>query len=399
MITFNQAQQIVLSKARSFPAETIALEEADGRILAEDIKADRDYPPFNRAMMDGFAFTYADWEAGTRNFHITETIFAGEKSQHQLKPQSCYKIMTGAAVPEPANLIIRREDAVEKGGQVLLQQAGVKAFQSIARKGEDARKGEVIVNCPLRCEPAVISLLSSVGKHHLLVKKLPKVAVITTGNEIISPEKKVAEFQIRNGNQYLLRSLLKKWNIVPSFCEHVKDDRSVLTRVLENALENELIIINGGVSAGDTDYVPEVLESLGVRKLFHRVSMKPGKPIWCGETAKGGIVFALPGNPLSCLASFTVFIEPYLLKSFGFDTKQVYHMPLLQSRLKKSTLTEFFPVAIDKETGSLKLLPFNSSGDVTAALHAFGLGVHSDETAEVTAGTLINVYPFKKDLI
>lgn len=395
MITFPEASRLILSQARSFGTEKISLEEADGRILAEDIRADRNYPPFNRAMMDGYAFMLTDWENGIRNFNITETIFAGQASKSSLNPGSCYKIMTGAAVPEPANVIIRREDSTENSGRVLFEDTLIKAFQNIARKGEDAKTDDMVIPSPLRCEPAVISLLASVGKHRLLVKKFPEVAIITTGNEIVPPGEQVSEFQIRNGNQFLLRSLLKKWNISPAMCEHAADDIFRLTRALEKAIRNDVVIINGGVSAGDADYVPAVLENLGVKNLFHKTRIRPGKPMWCGKTKKGGLVFALPGNPLSCLTTFTVFIEPYLLRSFGFNAEPVYNMPLLQARSKKNTLTEFFPVSIDKATGGLKPLSFNSSGDITAALHAYGLGVHPPQTEQLDAGTIISVYPFQ----
>ena len=391
MIPFAEAQALILGRARSFGIEEVELERADGRVLAEPLTADRDYPPFNRAMMDGYAFMYQDWEQGKREYYVLETIFPGQAPTRQLTEGCCYKIMTGAAVPYPANAIIRREDARELGGHVLLEASNLTPFMHIARKGEDALAGSTLSSTPLVCTPALVSLLATIGKWRVKVMRAPTVALITTGNEVVSPEKPVSEFQIRNSNLFLLRSLLKIWQIYPH-CEHLPDDQKLLERGLRSVLNKDIIIINGAVSAGDADYVPETLHSLGVRKLFHRVSIRPGKPIWCGETEAGGIVFALPGNPLSCLTTFTVFIQPFLHKCLGLVSPSTTSLTISTGRSKKSPLTEFFPVKVDSGVAQ-PILP-NSSGDVTAAINADGLAMHCADLPTLEAGSKITVYPF-----
>ena len=393
MILLEEALAIINSHATTFGEELVPLEEADGRILGENIIADRNYPPFNRAAMDGFAIRLDDWNKGLRIYQIQEVIFTGQASEKPLEEGQCYKIMTGAATPESATAIVRKEDAIECGNGVQLIPDSVKLYQNIAMEGEDARKGQTLLCAPVNCTPQVMSLLASVGKHQVLVRKMPRVAVLTSGNEVISPGQQVSEFQIRNSNKYLLTSLLKKWGIKPTFTFHLPDDRQTISSTLSPLLDHDIIILNGGVSAGDADFIPEVLCSLGVNRLFHKVAIRPGKPLWCGKS-KGGIVFALPGNPLSCLTTFTVFIESYLYKCFGFPERPIFKLPVTNERIKKSNLTEFFPVKYDVEGAQLSTLAFNGSGDITAGLLADGLGIQPLEKASIQAGEHINFLPF-----
>lgn len=371
----------------------ISLEEADGRILAENIYADRDYPPFNRAAMDGYAILQNDWEKGIRKYRITETIFTGQPARQPLCSGSCYKIMTGAATPEMANVIVRREDAEESEAQVILHSGSLKNYQNIARKGEDSSAGKLLLTAPVRCSPQVIALLATVGKVTLQVYKLPKVALITTGDEVRSPAADISPFQIRNSNQYLLRSLLNQWKIRPFLCEHVNDDKEKLTALLSTALEADLVIINGAVSAGDADHVPAVLQDLGVKNLFHKVSIRPGKPILTGRAPSGAVIFALPGNPLSCLSTFTIFAEHYLYRCFGYEARPSQLLPIRENRIKKHPLTEFFPVSAD-HAGGIKAIPFNGSGDVTAAVYADGLAMQPADLTQLNKDDLVTFYPF-----
>lgn len=393
LTSFEEAISILSAISSSFERENIHLEEADGRILAENIYADRDYPPFNRAAMDGYAIMQSDWEKGIRTYQITETIFTGQPAKCPLTSGSCYKIMTGAATPEMANIIIRREDAEESDVQVILHSDGLKNYQNIARQGEDSSKGSLLLAAPLRCSPQVIALLATVGKAILQVYKLPKVALITTGDEIVSPSASINPFQIRNSNQYLLKSLLKQWKIRPVLSAHVNDDKEKLTSLLSAALEANLVIINGAVSAGDADHVPAVLQELGVKTLFHKVSIRPGKPLLVGKTPSGTVVFALPGNPLSCLSAFTIFVEHYLYRCFGYEARPQQRLPILQNKTKKHPLTEFFPVGTD-HSGGINSVPFNGSGDVTAAIHAQGLAMQPADSTQLNKDDLITFYPF-----
>lgn len=383
MLNYKEAQQIIAGLATSFGQETLALDEAFERVLAEKIYADRDYPPFNRATMDGYAINFKDWKSGTKNYTVKEVVFAGQRYQQEIAAGECYKIMTGASVPPNVDLVIRREDATEENGQVSFQIETVKPFQNIARKGEDIQADACIIDQNCICTAPVIGLLASVGKAEFQVEKLPNVALFTTGDELVEPGNPVSDIQIRNSNQYLLKSLLKAWQIKPKIYKHILDDKAQLKQEISAALNLDMVILCGGVSAGDADYVPEILESLGVKKLFHKVKIKPGKPIWCGQLPSGGLVFALPGNPFSCHVTFKLFIEHYLKTCFGLKEKELPMLLLSAQKPKKTPFDEFFPATVNQQ---LTPVLFNSSGDVKAALTANALAHHPADLPDLKAG-------------
>ena len=326
MITYQEVQKILSSLARSFGKENIPLEQASGRVLSEKVVADRDYPPFNRAAMDGYAFCYEDFQKGIRDFVIKEIIYAGQQTDTRIGAGQCYKIMTGAAVPAGADVVIRREDTEEQTGSVKILTTACCPFQHIARRGEDLQEGETIIDKPVFCTPPVISLLAAIGKETITVEKIPAVAIITTGNEVMPINSTVSPVQIRNSNAWLMKALLAKQQVIPVSAEHVVDDKMLLKQAFEKVMGADMIITSGAVSAGDADYIPGVVEALGVKKLLHKVAIKPGKPVWCGQLPDGGLLFALPGNPLSCLVTFTIFVQHYLHTCYGVQSRPLYEI-------------------------------------------------------------------------
>ncbi|WP_207421421.1 molybdopterin molybdotransferase MoeA [Desertivirga brevis] len=389
MINFWEAQQIITSKAKSFGSEIIDLEDAEGRVLDEDIFADRDYPPFNRSAMDGYAIRLEDWSSGIREFAIKETIFAGDLATQGLDRGYCYKIMTGAAVPLDADAVIRREDSAETGNSVSFTIETVTKFQNIARKGEDIKKETLAIQKNTLCNAPVVSTLATLGKTTITVKKLPRVAFFTTGNEVKPAGSDVNEIQIRNSNEWLVKTLLKSWRIKPQLYKHLPDDKAQLSVNIEKGLSFDILIMSGGVSAGDADYVPEILQSLGVKKLFHKVAIKPGKPFWCGEIPSGGLVFALPGNPFSTLVTFKLFIETFLSKSLHQTLSKTLHLPFAGKRIRKSGFDEFFPVRIEGNPSRIELVDLNGSGDIRLGLYADAIAHHPKENPELPPGILV----------
>jgi len=386
MLDYKEAQHLIAGLARSFRQETAGLDAAFGRVLAEQIFADRDYPPFNRATMDGYAISSKDWEQGTKIYTVKEVLFAGQRYQKEILSGECYKIMTGAALPPGADVVIRREDATAENDQVKFNVEKIKPFQNIAKKGEDIKADICIIDQNTICTPSVIALLASVGKAEIKVEKLPNVALFTTGDEVVEPAQPVSDVQIRNSNQYLLKSLLKEWQIKPAIYKHIPDDQAKLKQEIGIALNADLIILCGGVSMGDADYVPGILEDLGVKKLFYKVSIKPGKPIWCGQLPSGGLVFALPGNPFSCHVTFKLFVEHYLKTCFGLPKKDWPMLLLSAQKPKKTAFDEFFPVIADQQVTPVL---FNSSGDVKAALKANAIALHPAASQDLEAGNLV----------
>ena len=392
MIDFKEAQRIIIEHAKSFGSEYIALEDADGRILAEDILADRDYPPFNRSAMDGYTFRFSDWQVGIRNFHVQEIIYAGMQPSRSLEPGACFKIMTGAPVPAPADVVIRREDSTEENSVVSFNVTEIRQFQNIAKKGEDLQNKEIALRSNNICSPAIISTLATLGKAEISVRKLPSVAFFTTGNEVKSIYSAVSHSQIRNSNEWLIKSLLKKWLIKPALYKHIADDPVELESNIHKATSYDILIMCGGVSAGDADFVPEAMEKAGIKKLFHKVAIKPGKPFWCGLMPNGGLVFALPGNPFSCIVTFKLFIEIYLSNSLGLRNSTIQNLQFEGKRVKKSNLDEFFPVKIQGKPSKLQPTSINGSGDIRLGIDADGLAHHPKENPELLPGVTLDFY-------
>ena len=392
MLSFSESQQLVIGQARSFGKEKVSLDNAGGRVISETIVADRDYPPFNRAAMDGYAIRETDWNLGIRSFVIKEIILAGSLPRSEIGKGECYRIMTGAAVPGSANAIIRREDVIEQSDKIECLVKDVTSYQHVALRGADLQQDDFIFSKPFLCSPANVAVLASIGKHEVEVEKLPAVSIITTGDEVVSIDSVVNDVQIRNSNIHVLKSCLQKWNIIPENVVHVQDRIPEIESAIARSLSSDIIILCGGVSAGDADYVPDVLEKSGARKIFHRVSIKPGKPIWFGKVDNGPTVFALPGNPLSCLVTYKLFIEYFLFHSFGLEGPLQLSLPLKGTRSKKSQLDEFFPVNIVGIPSYYETVPFNGSGDITAALHARAIARHPAAVAELSEGTILDAY-------
>jgi molybdopterin molybdotransferase len=389
MIPLQEATKLVKQQSRSFGKEEVSIDEALGRTLSQKVVADRDYPPFNRATMDGIAINNNDWEKGIRSFTVAETLFAGCIPARSINSGECYKIMTGASVPLSANAVIRREDVSTLENEITVNVSEVKLMQNIAVKGQDIKVSEVIIQNTTLCNAAVITALASLGYYKVSVEKLPTVAIITTGDEVVNVSEAINEVQIRNSNIHLLKALLQKWKISAVKSEHVKDDADLLLTAINKYKNYDVLILSGAVSAGDADFVPEVLLKAGARKIFHKVAIRPGKPIWFGQFENGATVFALPGNPFSTLATFKLFIESFLCDCFGIAPKVTLSLPISDTRRKNNNLDEFFPVGITQSPVSAVPLPFNTSGDITAALFADALALHPADASELPKGETV----------
>ncbi|AFM13125.1 molybdenum cofactor synthesis domain protein [Turneriella parva DSM 21527] len=404
LLGVSEAKSLILAEARSFGTERIALERSFGRVLAENVRADRDYPPFNRSAMDGYAIV-ADQCATEKLYDVVGKLFAGGAAPAHLSrlrggqkaTPAALKIMTGAAVPEPFDAVIRREDARETAGQqVSFTSESILPWHNISRQGEDLQRGSTLALAGSAVDPSSVTLLASLGVHRPLVQKLPRVTIITTGNEIIPVNKKPRPTQIRNANALALRCMLARFGILNVTEKHTSDNKARLSTALKAALSSDLVLLTGGVSAGDSDYVPEVLQKLRVKQVFHKIAMKPGKPLWFGTRGKTR-VFAIPGNPFSAQVCFHVYVAPFLRACLGQAPRPALTLSLAADRQKKDALEHFFPVRIlskVKSTPELELVAFNSSGDIRAGWGADGLAVHAAEKKEIRRGELVEFLPW-----
>ncbi len=317
-----EAQRVILANVKPLPVISLALGKALGHVLREDIKSDRDQPPFNKSLMDGVAINSAN---NKRSFPIEETITPGGKPYRLKDPNSGVRIMTGGALPQGCDSIIPIEQvSIENDVATLNDYVTFKPKQFIRYQASDAKKGQVLLKSGIQLLSVHLGVLASVGKAQVKVTAKPTVAVISTGDELVDVGKPIKPYQTRLSNSYALKGLLEQSAMIERVdVFHLKDNKVQMLKALTKILKDfDMIVLSGGVSMGDFDFVPTVLSQLKVKKLFHKVAQKPGKPFWFGITRDKKPVFALPGNPVSTQICAYRYIMPYLHQLFGRKIKQ-----------------------------------------------------------------------------
>lgn len=391
MISYQEALNIISSHSFGPSSEEVDILEANGRVLAEDIVADRDLPPYDRVTMDGIAINFAAFAAGQRDFEVLETIGAGVAQKAITQPNKCVQIMTGAIMPTGLDTVIRYEDIFIKDGVAEIQVDSIKKKQNIHFKGEDRKSGEVVLAKGKRLGAAELIVAAAVGRSQLMVAKLPKAAIITTGDELVDINEKPLEHQVRRSSNYGVHALMKQWGVdVDQY--HLADDKTLLKREIENIIKTyKLIILTGGISRGKFDFLPEVLEELGVQKHFHKVKQRPGKPFWFG-TNDQVTVFALPGNPVSSFVCANVYIRHWLAGSLDLPLSNSFAQLTANIEFDRP-LTYFIESKVTNTSGVLKATPIkgNGSGDFDNLTAADGFLVLPEEKNEFFAG---EVYPY-----
>jgi len=315
MITVAEIDKIIANSVKITEVEEVFFEDCLGRVLAEYIMADRDFPPFDRVMMDGIAIRFTDWRAGKRKFKVQELLAAGSPEITLEESGNCIEVMTGAVCPSYADTIIKYEEVTIKDGVAIIDNdVEVKANQHVHPQASDRKVKDVLIKKGTPITAAEIGVLATVGKSKVLVQKRLQVAIIATGDELVEIDKTPLPHQIRKSNVYNLQAHLSSKGF-PSHIFHIVDDKNKLRKSLEKILKNhEVVVLSGGVSKGKLDFVPEILAELGVEKQFHFVKQRPGKPFWFG-TYTNGVVFALPGNPNSTFVGLNRYVLPFLALS------------------------------------------------------------------------------------
>lgn len=380
MISVTEATDLILQHHLELSSEHVPLPQCPGRVLREDLIADRDFPPFDRVTMDGIAISYESWERGSRSFKIQEVAAAGESQKNLKDPTHCIEIMTGAILPEGCDTVIRYEDLHIVDNEVEVNVKEIVQGQNVHQRGIDRKEGDVIVKQGIQLSAAEIGVAATIGKSSLQVNAVPKIAVISTGDELVDINEIPLPHQIRKSNVHQIAAVLQSHGItVKSY--HIADDAKEVESTLKKILaEYDAVILSGGVSAGKFDYVPDALEKLGVKKLFHGVAQRPGKPFWCGisssqqPTANGQrlIVFALPGNPISSFMCTIRYIVPWLEKTLGIPPRQQFAI-LAEDITFKPTLTYFLQVKLKyHRDGRLRAhpVPGHGSGDLANLVDA-----------------------------
>ncbi len=383
LIDVNNALSIVLRETESFGLEDIDFKESLGRVLRENIAADREMPPFNRVSMDGIAIKTSVFKSGRRDFKIENIQAAGSDQLVLGNENNCIEAMTGAMLPVGTDAIIPYElISIEKGiAHINLEE--VQYFQNIHKKGLDRQKNELLVPQNTKISSAEIGVFATVGKSRVQVSTLPKVAIVSTGDELVEVNQFPAPYQIRKSNVHTLYSLLKRFEITPDLY-HISDSKEQLREKINSLLESyDVLMFSGAVSKGKFDFLPEILNELGVVKHFHKVRQRPGKPFWFGKKGQTTI-FAYPGNPVSTFVSCLKYFVPWLQKSLQLSFENQNFAVLGEDFNFKPALTYFLQVKIINKEGRLMAFPDpgNGSGDLANLSNNDGfLELPSDRTS------------------
>jgi len=401
MVTVAEAEKIIQSTAKDYGTESVPFEQALGRVLAKDIKADRDLPPYNRVTMDGIAISYKALEARIKTFTIKATQAAGDEPKEITNLDECIEIMTGAALPATVDTIIRYEDLEIKDKTATLLIDAIKQGQNVHKKGSDKKQDDVVVSSNQIVTPAIISMAASVGKTKLAVKKNPKVVIISTGDELVEVNETPTPYQIRRSNNYTIKAVLAQ-HCLDADMLHIPDELSAIAKQIEACLQQyDVIILSGGISMGKFDYLPKALEELGIEKLFHKVQQRPGKPFWFGKHSNRRIVFAFPGNPVSTFMCLNRYFIPWFKTSVGLGAAKPLYAMLDADFTFSPALQYFLQVQLTvNEIGQLLATPAdgNGSGDFANLVDSDAFMELPAEQNNFMKGEVYRVWPFKNVL-
>lgn len=372
MLTPAQAEELIGRHLQCLPIESLPLAQCAGAVLRENIYAERDAPPFDRVAMDGIAVDSSGLSTGERKLRIQATQAAGDPPLVLGSRSACIEVMTGAVLPNGCDSVVAVEElTVQDGHAELAPGVSVDPGQNVHRRGSDSRQGALLVSTGVRLRAPEIAIAAAAGMPRIRVSSQPMLAVISTGNELIEPGEPVLPHQIRRSNAYAIVTELRAQGFQRVADDHITDDLAELKRRLKFHLEtHDVLVLSGGVSMGKFDLVPQALDELGVRTVFHKVAQRPGKPFWFGVASSGAAVFALPGNPVSTLLCLRRYVVPALFASLGqAPMAQPEKIALAAAVTVTPTLTFFMPVRVELDDWGRPWAvpqPTNGSGDFTA---------------------------------
>ena len=396
MITYKESISIIEANCYQLKAETVHLNQAFGKILMEDLIADRDFPPFDRVMMDGIALSWNDWQSGIRLYTKESEQFAGQAQIERIGEFTCVETATGAMLPKGCDIVIPYEWLIQKGEQFRVsEQKPVTQWMNIHRQGNDRQKGALLAKAGSRIDMPLMTSLASVGQSEVDVAAIPKIAVVSTGDELVPVDQTPLSHQIRRSNDVTVRVLLEGIP-VDIHQEHLIDEAATISNWLEGALyEHDALIFSGGVSMGKRDLLPKLLQEHGVTQLFHKVKQRPGKPLWFGRNDKV-TVFGLPGNPVSTAMNAALYVRDIYLKNIHQPSNQKV---ALEAPIEFTpSMTFFCPVKVDNKEGRLTAasLKTKGSGDYAGLIGTNGFVVLADTESTFEKGSIQTYIPWKR---
>ena len=369
--TVSEAEALVRAHMPDFGAIDVPIAAAAGAVLREAVFAERDQPPFDRVTMDGIAIAHAAWATGRRNFRIQATQAAGQPAFTLEAQDACIEVMTGTALPAGSDCVVPVEELTKDGGAIRVGDgAHPVPRQFVHARGSDYAHGAELLARGTLVRGPEMAVLASAGRPTVQIARAPRVAVLAIGDELVDAGAPIAAHQIRRSNDRAIVASLRLHGITEVASEHLPDDAAVLERRIGAQLEAaDLLILSGGVSMGRFDYVPRIMEELGVELVFHKVAQKPGKPMWFGTRADGKVVFALPGNPVSTLVCFTRYVLPAIVQALGAPPEPLTRVALAAAVDSPPPLVWFLPVRVAQDESGVAWAtprPTNTSGDFAA---------------------------------
>ncbi len=397
MIQVDEAREIILSKIDFKGVEKVSLDDALGRILAEDIVAQRNNPPMDNSAMDGYAVITADLLSATPDnpvkLEVVDNVPAGSVAQVTLKNKQAIRIMTGAPIPQGADAVLMQEDT-EKNGNGILAKDKTEVGENIRLAGEDVKVGDVVIKKGVTITPSHIGMMAVVGRSNIYVSQRPTVAILSTGDEIIELDGNPTGPCIYNSNGYMLAAQIRSAGGIPCYLGVAKDDEKDLMEKFDWALKCDIIVSSGGVSVGDYDLVKATLDKMGNEMAFWKVAMKPGKPLAFGKIGEIP-VFGLPGNPVSSFVSFEQFARPAIKKMMGARDilPRTVQAKLTRTIHKKTGRLHFMSAVVSWDSGEYTVTPAEEqgSGVLKSTVNANGLLVFPLERDELKEGEQVIV--------
>ncbi|KXS32976.1 MAG: Molybdenum cofactor synthesis domain protein [Candidatus Gallionella acididurans] len=401
-LSVTDAQQCILEFVKTLGAEPVRLEQSLGRVLADDVYANRDLPPYDVSAMDGYAVRSADLALVPATLSVIEDIKAGDMPAKTVHAGQCARIMTGAPLPAGADAVIRVEDTRASSETEVQINVAVKPGNDIRLQGEAMRNGDAVLAAGTEITPGISGILATVKSAQVRVHRRPRVAILSTGNELEDIDDPVDPDKIPNSNSYALMAQVQALGIEPDLLGIARDDPAELAEYLQRGLKFDVLLVSGGTSVGVHDYVRPILESLGVQMKFWRVAMKPGHPVAfgvlpgnAGGNSKDTFIFGLPGNPVSSMVCFEQFVSPALRRMMGHAR---IHRRTISARLTHNLKhqpgrTEFVRVTLKSEEGGYAATSTGAqgSGMLLSMARADGLLVVPSDSAGLAGGSMMAV--------
>jgi molybdopterin molybdotransferase len=408
MLTIEEALKLVVEKSRALPSRPLPLSEAAGLVLGENITSEVNSPPYDKALMDGYAVRSTDREPQRR---VLEEIAAGDVPRFPLTPGTASRIMTGAPIPEGADAVVQVELTEMVGDSVVrLQNVDVVPGKNMLPLGTSLRIGDAVLKTGAKLRAIEIAVLAEIGRATVAVIPRPKIAVLPTGNELVAVSDRPANGQIRNSNGPMLLVSATRAEADAIELDIARDTHNELAGLIKQGLSADILVLSGGVSAGKFDLVPQVLAELGVELVFHKIALRPGKPLWFGVKDDGGrrtLVFALPGNPVSSLVCFELFVRPAIeiFSGRGFaewETTQgrlthAYDHTGGRAACLPARLSSAARIAKNRSaehsSPGVEILAWHGSADMATLTQANALALFPVEARQFEPGDLLDVFP------